>query len=108
MERVELESPRLMEKFVITTTNQIEARMCFGTDIMSNLLDLTEKFGDYFDISFIEGKVYIVIHTTQNNFEPNILKTVKNPELYKKIYEEISVLLEVINKFKLHQNKILK
>jgi Protein of unknown function (DUF3137) len=103
-EKVTLESPRLMEKFDFWTTNQVEARMCFQTDIMSNLLDLNEKYGHKFDISFIDNNIYIAIHRNKNLFEPNIFTSILKPKIYQEFYDEIITLNEIITKFKLHQN----
>ena len=104
LEKVILESPRLMEKFNFYTTSQVEARMCFQTDIMSNLLDLCEQYGANFDLSFIDNTIYIALHQHQSFFEPNIFQTVFDPKIYQKFYEEITTLNQIITKFKLEQN----
>ena len=104
LEKVILESPRLMEKFNFYSTNQVEARMCFQTDIMSNLLDLCEQYGTNFDLSFIDNTIYIALHQNNGFFEPNIFQSVLDPKIYQKFYDEITTLNQIITKFKLHQN----
>ena len=104
LEKVILESPMLMEKFNFWTTNQVEARMCFQTDIMSNLLDLCEQYGTNFDLSFIDNTIYIALHQNSGFFEPNIFQSVLDPKIYQKFYDEITTLNQIITKFKLHQN----
>ncbi len=104
LQKVILESPRLMEKFDFWTTNQVEARMCFQTDIMANLLDLCEKYKTEFDLSFIDNRIYIAIHSNKALFEPNIFRTIQNPKIYQEFYDEVTTLNEIITKFKLHQN----
>ena len=104
LEKVILESPRLMEKFNFYSTNQVEARMCFQTDIMSNLLDLCEQYGTNFDLSFIDNTIYIALHQNSGFFEPNIFQPVLDPKIYQKFYDEITTLNQIVTKFKLHQN----
>src|SRR5699024_1911309 len=82
MQEVLLENPVFMKKFIVHSTDQIEARVILQADTMENLLQFVnyvpdtieregkkrkkERFIPYF--TFYNNLVYVLIHTRSNHF----------------------------------------
>jgi Protein of unknown function (DUF3137) len=103
-EKVRLESPRFMEIWDVQTDNQVGARMALGTDIMNNLLYLNDSLNVPISMSFIGNKVYFAI--SQKSFlEPSFYESVFDSKEVQKFTKELSVIHEIVQTFKLRQNK---
>jgi Protein of unknown function (DUF3137) len=103
-QNVILESPRFMEIWSVRSTSQVGARLALGTDIMNNLLYFKEKLGSRnLSMSFVSNQVFIAID--QNSFlEPDYKISVLEQESAKVLKEELDIIRNIIETFKLRQN----
>jgi Protein of unknown function (DUF3137) len=103
-QNVVLESPRFMEIWSVRSTSQVGARLALGTDIMNNLLYFKEKLGSRnLIMSFVGNQVFIAID--QNSFlEPNYKISVLDQESVKVLKDELKIIENIIETFKLRQN----
>lgn len=102
--KIRLESPRFMDIWDVMSDDQIGARLALGTDIMNNLLYLNENIKTPISISFIGNRVYFAIN--QKSFlEPRFYNSVYNNETIQKFSKELSIIHDIVQTFKLRQNK---
>lgn len=105
-EDVRLESPRFMDIWDIKSTSQLGARLALGTDIMNNLLYFHDNIKKNISLSFIGNKVYIAISQT-TFLESDFIKPVFDQESVKQIQQEIRIVHDLIQTFKLRQSRDL-
>jgi len=103
-QKVILESPNFMEIFDIVTTNQIEARLALGTDIMNNILYLHDELKTKVWLSFVDNQVFFGIEDLKF-LEPDLNVTVTNQTAINNFKKELEIINNLIQTFKLHQNK---
>jgi len=115
MQEVLLENPMFMKKFVVHSTDQIEARVILQTDTMENLLEFVsyvpdtikrkqtkrkkERFIPYF--AFYNNLVYVLIHTRSNHFILNIMKELDIDTVYD-YFKDINLVLRFIDDLNLN------
>lgn len=115
MQEVLLENPMFMKKFVVHSTDQIEARVILQTDTMENLLEFVNyvpdtierkrgkrkkgRFIPYF--TFYNNQVYILIHTGSNHFILNIMKELNIDTVYD-YFKDINLVLRFIDDLNLN------
>jgi Protein of unknown function (DUF3137) len=104
-ERVTLESPEFMDLFEVFTTDQVEARMCLQTDIMTNLSDLIKLHDQNLEVSFANNRIFVTLSTGVNSFEIDMKKSITNPKIYQQFYDDVVSLLNIAKTLKLHQNQ---
>lgn len=104
-QNVMLESPRFMEIWSVRSTSQVGARLALGTDIINNLLYFKEKLGSKnLSMSFVGNQVFIAID--QKSFlEPDYKMSVLDQESVKVLEEELQMITNIIETFKLRQSK---
>lgn len=115
MQEVLLENPLFMKKFIVHSTDQIEARVILQSDTMENLLrfvnyvpDTIERkqkkrkksrFIPYF--TFYNNLVYVLIHTRSNHFILNIMKELNIDTVYD-YFKDINLVLRFIDDLNLN------
>lgn len=121
MQEVLLENPEFMKKFIVHSTDQIEARVILQTDTMENILEFVnyvpdtiegkpkkrkkERFIPYF--SFYNNQVYVLIHTRSNHFILNIMKELSIDTVYD-YFKDINVVLRFIDDLNLNLKLYIK
>jgi Protein of unknown function (DUF3137) len=104
-EKVVLESPEFMDLFEVFTTNQVEARMCLQTDIMSNLTDLIKLHDQNLEVSFANNRIFVALSTSVNSFEVDMRNSITDPKIYQQFYDDVVSLVNIAKTLKLHQNQ---
>lgn len=106
MEIIHLEDPIFDKKFEVFSTDQIEARYLLTPTFMENLLKLNEIFGGtQLECSFLEEKLFLMINSSEDYFEPkSIFKPINFQNDIKPLFDEINSLLQIITTLKLNQN----
>jgi len=115
MQEVLLENPEFMKKFIVHSTDQIEARVILQADTMENLLEFVnyvpdtiererkkrkkERFIPYF--TFYNNLVYVLIHTRSNHFILNIMKELNIDTVYD-YFKDINLVLRFIDDLNLN------
>lgn len=100
LEKVSLESSEFAKIYEVFSNDQIEARYFLTTSTMENLIDLNnsgQKISGY-----INGKdVNLIIHTSEDMFEPDINKPLDNINNYVDLIFQVKIILDMITKLKL-------
>lgn len=98
--KVNLESNEFEQIYDVFSSDQIESRYFLNTSTMQNLIDLYnagQKLSGY-----IQGNsLNILIHSTQDMFEPDINKPLNNPNNYFELIFQAKVILDIITKLNL-------
>lgn len=121
MQEVLLENPEFMKKFIVHSTDQIEARVILQSDTMENILEFVnyvpdtierkqrkrkkERFIPYF--SFYNNQVYVLIHTRSNHFILNIMKELNIDTVYD-YFKDINLVLRFIDDLNLNLKLYIK
>lgn len=101
--QVNLESPLFMRIFEIESTDQIEARLALGTDIMNNILYLHDELKARVWISFVDNQVFFAIEDTKF-LEPDLNKSVVDNASVSSLHQELEIINNLIQTFKLRQS----
>jgi hypothetical protein len=88
LQLVKLAKPALEREFVVYSDNPIIAKYVFSTAFMDRLLALRRRLKTPIHLSFVNGKLYMAIHFTEDLFEPPVLSdTVLNFQLIQTTFE---------------------
>lgn len=69
-ELVRLEDPEFERLFVVSSTDQVEARYILSTSLMRRLVEFRQELGQPVALSFVNSQITIAISTSKNHFEP--------------------------------------
>lgn len=72
---VTLENPEFEKRFVVHSTDQVEARYILTPAIMEAIIELQESISREIALSFIGNRVYCAIHISENLFEPKVFRS---------------------------------
>ena len=99
-ERIELEDPRFTEKFLVYSTDQVEARYAISTAMMEKIVAFSKKAKLPIMIAFVGNKIHIAIENKDGVFS---IPTAKKDalEVLKEITEEVEVSLDIVDDFRL-------
>lgn len=78
---VELENDGFNKKFVVYSTDQIEARYILTPAMMEKICELNQRSAYTVSLSFIYSSLYIAFPLDQNYFEPPVFKSLLVPDL---------------------------
>ena len=101
-----LEDPKFSKRFIIYSSDQIEARYALTPTFMERFCNLKTVFGaKKIQCSFYDGNLMIAIETNKNLFEiGNLFIPLDRPETIKTLYKEIDAIYKIIDSLKLHEN----
>ena len=103
LSEVKLEDPEFDKKFIVYSTDQIEARYLITTSFMERFKAVENAFGAKFTYcSFHEKSVYIAPHTGKDMFSLcSLVKPIYNTEQFEILFNEFASILELVDHFKL-------
>lgn len=115
MQEVRLEDPQFMKKFIVHSTDQVEARVILQLDTMENLLEFVNYMPDTIErkpnkrkrsrfipyFTFSNNEVYVLIHTRSNHFILNIMKELTVDTVYD-YFKDINLVLRFIDNLNLN------
>jgi hypothetical protein len=99
---VKMDDPDFEKEFVVYSGDQVEARYLLSTSIMKRILDFKNKAKKTIYISFSGQNIYVAIPYGKNLFEPKIFKTLLDFEPVKEYFEELSLVLNVVEDLNLN------
>lgn len=105
LERVNLEDIKFNNKFKVYSEDQVESRYILTPDMMDKLMNLEENFKGL-KITIVNNKMYIGA-TGINLFELSSIKDGNVSTLFENFYDEIKVILDIINEIK-NNDKVFK
>lgn len=105
LEKITLEDIQFSKKIGVYCNDQIEARYILTPDMMEKLLYLANRVGTL-RMTLVDNKMYIGFENT-DLFELSDVKDDKLETAFEKFYDEIDVLLKLVDEIKTN-NKIFK
>ncbi|ANQ49551.1 DUF3137 domain-containing protein [Flammeovirga sp. MY04] len=84
--KVELENLDFSKRFLVTSSDQVEARYILTPTIMEAFINLFNYYHKPIDFSFVDSRVHCAISFEEDLFEPPIYKSVYDFEAVNKIY----------------------
>jgi len=97
-----MDNPEFEKNFVVYTSNQITARYILTHSMMERILRLKKQVGVEIYLSFIGTKIYIAIAYNEDKFEADPFKSLKNFIPIRNYVETLTLLLSIIDDFKLN------
>ena len=103
LSEVKLEDPEFDKKFIVYSTDQIEARYLITTSFMERFKAVENAFNAKFAYCSFHGKsVYIAPHTGKDMFSLcSLVKPIYNREQFEILFEEFASILALVDHFKL-------
>lgn len=97
---VNLESNEFEKMYEVFSSDQIESRYFLNTSTMENFIDLNNS-GQKVSCYVKGNNVNILIHTSEDMFEPDIDKPLNNPNNYFDIIFQAKIILDIITRLNL-------
>jgi hypothetical protein len=72
LEKVKLESTEFENKFIVYSSDQVEARYILTPSFMERLVKLQTLMGDNTSYSFVDTNVYVAVPISDQLFEPSV------------------------------------
>jgi hypothetical protein len=101
-QRVDLENPAFERHFVVYSDDQVIARYILSVNLMDRIVKFVELAKRKIYLSFIDSKVYIAIPYRQNRFAPELFDNLLDFNLLKGYFEEIQLLVGVVDDLNLN------
>ncbi|NNC95495.1 MAG: DUF3137 domain-containing protein [Chitinophagales bacterium] len=101
-ELVYMENPEFEKKFVVYSTDQVEARYILSLTMLERIMMLSEKLDSRISLSFADNKVYIAIPQSKDFLEHNLNQSVLDSEVIRNFYDEIVTCLEIVDDLNLN------
>lgn len=101
-ELVKLEDPVFEKRFVVYSSNQVEARYILTPAIMENMVRLADHVGGKVYFSFVGSRVYFARSFSKDLFEPNVFRSGVNFSDAKQMFELLGMITELIQELNLN------
>ncbi|MBK8951152.1 MAG: DUF3137 domain-containing protein [Chitinophagaceae bacterium] len=101
MEKVSLESVEFERKFIVYSTDQVEARFILTPSLMERLVKLEQMMGTGTSFSFINTNIYVAVPIKDKLFEPNVYSPNDYPTI-KEYYNTVHIVFDIIDELKLN------
>jgi hypothetical protein len=99
-ELVKLENPEFEKRFVVYSSDQVEARYILTPSIMESMVNISNRFGGEIYFSFVGSRVYFANSFNEPLFEPHIFRSGVNFSDVKEMFDLFgmtSVLIQELN-----------
>ena len=101
LEKVKLESPEFENKFVVYSSDQVEARYILTPSFMERLSKLQDLMGDGTSYSFVDTNVYVAVPIRDALFEPRIFSA-NNYDVLGDYYNTVHIIFDIIDELNLN------
>lgn len=103
LSEVKLEDPEFAKKYVVYSTDQVEARYLITTAFMERFKMIEKAFASEFSYCSFKGKsIYIAPHVGTDLFNLcSLVKPIGNREQFETLFYEFASILELVDYFKL-------
>lgn len=95
--KINLEDPRFTDKFLVYSTDQVEARYVLSAKIMERIVDLQEKFNQEILLSFHNQQMYLAVKNSNGLFSFPTGK-LDNIKIIEELANDIETALEISSK----------
>lgn len=101
LELVYLEDPIFEKAFAVYGSDQVEARYILTPHMMSNMINLKEKYGNRLSFSFMQGTVFVAIDSVRP-FESDLNAPILPDGTFYHFYKSIDLVTDVIDTLQLN------
>jgi len=101
LEKVKLESIEFENKFIVYSSDQVEARYILTPSFMERLVKLQDLMGDRTSYSFVDTNVYVAVPIRDELFEPSIFSENEYTRLGD-YYNTIHIVFDIIDELNLN------
>ncbi len=101
LEKVKLESIEFENRFIVYSSDQVEARYILTPSFMERLVKLQDLMGDCTSFSFVDTNVYVAVPIRDALFEPSVF----SPNDYNKLgdyYNTVHIVFDIIDELNLN------
>ena len=101
LEKVKLESIEFENKFIVYSSDQVEARYILTPSFMERLVKLQTLMGDSTSYSFVDTNVYVAVPISEQLFEPSVFSA----NDYNKLgdyYNTVHIVFDIIEELNLN------
>ena len=101
LERVKLESIEFESKFIVYSSDQVEARYILTPSFMERLVKLQDLMGDRTSYSFVDTNVYVAVPISDELFEPSVF----SENDYNRLgdyYNTVHIVFDIIDELNLN------
>ena len=101
LEKVNLESLEFENKFIVYSSDQVEARYILTPSFMERLVKLQDLMGDRTSYSFVDTNVYVAIPISDELFEPSVF----SENDYNRLgdyYNTVHIVFDIIDELNLN------
>ncbi len=101
IEPVLMEDPEFEKRFIVYSSDQVEARFILSPSMMVRMIGLEEKFGKSLVFSFIDSNIYVAVPSKMDLFEPTIpVRT--NEQTLNQYYNAVVMTMGIIDELNLN------
>lgn len=101
LEKISLEGTEFESRFVVYSSDQVEARYILTPSMMERMVKLQDKFNENVTFSFVDTNVYAAVPFTLDLFEPSLFSETGKYKL-KGYYDAILHMLEIVDDLELN------
>lgn len=101
LEKVKLESIEFENRFIVYSSDQVEARYILTPSFMERLVKLQELMGDRTSYSFVDTNIYVAVPISDELFEPSIFSENDYNRL-DDYYNTVQIVFDIIDELNLN------
>ncbi|HNR15909.1 MAG TPA: DUF3137 domain-containing protein [Chitinophagaceae bacterium] len=102
LEKVKLESVEFEKRFIVYSSDQVEARYILTPSFMERIVRLQQLMGEGTSLSFVNTNIHVAVPIKDELFEPAIFSANDNNRLGD-FYNTINIVFDIIDELKLNQ-----
>ncbi|MSN96245.1 DUF3137 domain-containing protein [Campylobacter sp. FMV-PI01] len=94
---IKMDSVEFNSKFRVYSDDIQNAMYLLSPSLMEKIYNLSKRFNNPINVSFIKTKIYISINVGRDSFEPDITKNIKINNPARKIISDLNSILDIVN-----------
>lgn len=102
LEKVKLESVEFEKRFIVYSSDQVEARYILTPSFMERIVRLQQMMGEGTSLSFVNTNIHVAVPIRDELFEPAIFSANDHNRLGD-FYNTINIVFDIIDELKLNQ-----
>lgn len=100
--KIALPTPELEAAFIAYADSNVSIDSLISREIFQSIMDYKNRSGKKIYVSFVNGYIYIAISETKNILEPQILHSNTNFKLVNEFFEDLLLIISIVEDFDLH------
>jgi len=101
LEKVKLESVEFEKRFIVYSSDQVEARYILTPSFMERIVRLQQMMGEGTSLSFVNTNIHVAVPIRDELFEPAIFSANDHNRLGD-FYNTINIVFDIIDELKLN------